>query len=112
MNAIPKLLRRAPALFFVAAAIFFLVSITLLYLQAGTMSSALNEAPAGAGAAFAADFRGTMRLAMAGGVLQAAYGALLLIGMGVISRLLLAIASSRSVASGFEARGTSHEDTH
>ena len=111
MSDIPKLVRLAPILFYLAAAIFFLVSVTLLSLQAGNMSQAFNAAPQGGGDAFAAGVS-AMRLALVGGVLQAAFGALLLVGLGVISRILLAIASSRSVASVFDARGASHEDTH
>ena len=112
MTDLPKLVRLAPALFYIAAAIFFLVSVALLYLQAGTMSSAMNGVPPGPNDAFAAGVRGTMRLAIVGGVLQAAFGALLLVGFGIIARILLAIASSRSAASVFDARGTAHEDTH
>jgi hypothetical protein len=109
---LPKLVRLAPTLFYLAAAIFFLVSAALIFLQVGNMFSAMNAVPPAAVDAFAAGVQGTMRLAIVGGLLQAAFGALLLMGIGIISRILLAIASSRSVASVYDARGTSHEDTH
>jgi len=112
VSDIPQLVRRAPLIFYLAGAIYFVVALGLLSLQLGTMTAALDGAPPAAGEAFAANVRGTVRLAMIAGLLQAAYGALLLAGVGVISRILLAIWSSRSVSSVFEAPGASREDTH
>ena len=112
MNPIPPFVRLAPALFYAAAAVFFLASLTLIYFQAGTMVPPPNSALSGGAEAIAAGVRGRMRLAMIGAVMQAAFGALLLAGIGVICRILLAIASGRSVASVFEGRGTTHEDRY
>ena len=83
MSQLPRLVQRAPGIFYGIAALYFLASVVLTHLQ-------LQDALA-ADTTFSAPFAAYARLAIVSAWLQAGVGALHFVAYGVVAHILLAI---------------------
>ena len=85
MSDLPRVVQRAPAFFYAGAVLFFIVSVVLLHLQLENSMGTGGADPS---------LSSYTRLAVLGGWLQAAEGAIYIAANGLLIRILLAIWSN------------------